>query len=304
MASHQPGVLLGPPPAARFLTFGLRVDVPPKRVEATLRSLRVGAHVTLGLGAPLLRVLGKAVDGLHDFHAVSAPGVAFPSTQGAVWACVDGADAGQALQHARALTASLDACFRLDEDVAAFTFASGKDLTGYEDGTENPKAEKAVEAALVAGPGPLAGSSFVAVQRWVHALAHFESLAAKERDHIVGRHRATNEELTDAPPSAHVKRAAQESYRPHAFMRRRSMPWGDVDSHGLYFVAFGRSLSAFERVLRRMAGLDDGVVDGLLRFSRPVTGGAYWCPPVAGERLVLGGLEQASAAEATPRRRR
>ena len=57
--------------------------------------------------------------------------------------------------------------------------------------------------------------------------------------------------------------------------------------HGLYFVAYVAALDQFERVLRRMAGLDDGVVDGLLRFSRAATGGFYWCPPLEGGRLDL-----------------
>jgi putative iron-dependent peroxidase len=40
-----------------------------------------------------------------------------------------------------------------------------------------------------------------------------------------------------------------------------------------------------------MLGLEDGTVDALFSFSRPVTGGYYWCPPVAGERVDLGYLK-------------
>ena len=29
-----------------------------------------------------------------------------------------------------------------------------------------------------------------------------------------------------------------------------------------------------------MTGADDGIIDGLFRFSRPVTGAYYWCPPL------------------------
>jgi putative iron-dependent peroxidase len=35
-------------------------------------------------------------------------------------------------------------------------------------------------------------------------------------------------------------------------------------------------------------------VDGLFTFSRPVTGGYYWCPPVARGRLDLRRLELAT----------
>lgn len=59
---------------------------------------------------------------------------------------------------------------------------------------------------------------------------------------------------------------------------------------GSSFVAYGKSLDPFERVMRRMAGLDDGIVDALFTFSRPVTGAYYWCPPVATGKLDLRAL--------------
>jgi putative iron-dependent peroxidase len=50
------------------------------------------------------------------------------------------------------------------------------------------------------------------------------------------------------------------------------------------------SLDAFERMMRRMAGLEDGIVDALFSFSRPVTGGYYWCPPAQDATLDLSAL--------------
>lgn len=37
---------------------------------------------------------------------------------------------------------------------------------------------------------------------------------SQERDHIIGRRLSDNEELEDAPESAHVKRTAQEASPP------------------------------------------------------------------------------------------
>ena len=56
------------------------------------------------------------------------------------------------------------------------------------------------------------------------------------------------------------------------------------------FVAFGRTLDAFEAQLTRMAGREDGIVDGLFRFSKPVSGGYYWCPGVGNDKLDLRAL--------------
>jgi putative iron-dependent peroxidase len=284
----QSGILPDPPPAARFLTFGLATGADPAAAFECLAALRLGERTPIGVGDPLLRMRGRALAGLRPFPALSSPGGAFPSTQGAVWACLGGADPGEVLHRAIELVGQLAPALRVDEDVATFVFAGGRDLSGYEDGTENPKADRAREVALV--PGAAAGlgaGSFVAVQRWVHDLALLRRLSQGERDHIVGRDAETNEELAEAPAAAHVKRSAQESFEPTAFMLRRSMPYGTVSEHGLYFVAYGATLDAFERVLRRMAGLDDGIVDGLLRFTRPVTGGYYFCPPAIDGRLDL-----------------
>ena len=132
------------------------------------------------------------------------------------------------------------------------------------------------------------GASFAAIQQWQHDLDGFAALPAQERDHIIGRRHGDNEELDDAPESAHTKRTAQESFTPEAFVVRRSMPWAENGQAGLMFLAFGHSFDAFEAQLRRMSGLEDGIVDGLYRISKPLTGGYYWCPPLKDGRLDLG----------------
>jgi putative iron-dependent peroxidase len=278
----QTPILALPPSAGRFLTLGLRPAADARRLLARLAEERIDDGAAVGLGAPLLAAAGGAIAALRTFPAMAGRGVTIPSTQGALWIFFGGSDGGHVLQRARGVLARLGPDVRVDEEVATFLYGGGRDLTGYEDGTENPKEVRARAAAVVAGAGAgLDGSSFVAAQRWVHDLAWFEALPPGERDAIIGRHHATNEEIGDAPASAHVKRAAQESYEPAAFMVRRSMPFGTAGGeHGLYFVAYGATLDPFEHVLRRMVGLEDGVVDGLLRFSRPVTGGYYWCPPL------------------------
>jgi putative iron-dependent peroxidase len=68
------------------------------------------------------------------------------------------------------------------------------------------------------------------------------------------------------------------------------MPWSDGSRAGLVFVAFGKSFDAFEAQLRRMVGLEDGVADALFRFTRPVSGGYFWCPPMKDGRLDLRAL--------------
>jgi putative iron-dependent peroxidase len=291
VSQSQAAILAPVPDHGRFLVLGLRAGASPAESLERLRSLKVDGACVIGLGRQLVL---EGLPDLRPFPGLAGPGCAFPSTQGAIFAFFGGADAGEVLHRARAFTAHLGPGLLLEEDVQAFKYAGGRDLSGYEDGTENPKGDSAVRAAIVAGVGDgLDGGSYVAAQRWVHDLDRLGGMPAAQRDALVGRARDTNEELGDAPPSAHVKRAAQESFEPAAFMVRRSMPCATVREPGLFFVAYGATLDAYERVLRRMAGLDDGITDGLLRFTRPVSGGYYFCPPVRGDALDLRALSPA-----------
>jgi porphyrinogen peroxidase len=293
----QPGIFDAPPPVARYLLFTLAdagIDAPAIR-EAFQRvsPLVNGSDVVIGIGPSLVQALGAEIPGLHEFPDFSREGVKVPSTPGTLWCWLRGSDLGDLLHVTRKVQKALAPAFKARHVLDAFSHAvgesgHGRDLTGFEDGTENPTGEAAEEAAFVRGAGAgLDGSSYVAVQQWVHDLDAFEQLADRERDHHFGRRLDDNEEIEDAPETAHVKRTAQESFDPEAFVLRRSMPWMLGMQAGLMFVAFGRSHQAFEQQMRRMAGHDDGIVDAMFRISRPVTGAYFWCPPMKEGRLDL-----------------
>ncbi|HZQ61049.1 MAG TPA: Dyp-type peroxidase [Casimicrobiaceae bacterium] len=282
----QPAILQPIPAVARSLTFRIdRTDA----VAGALQRLASAYHpdsMIIGIGEPCALGLHGNVPGLRTFPAMSALGHAIPSTQDALWVRLYGADRGVVFDAARSVRELVSEAFCVSDILDTFTYHGGRDLTRFEDGTENPTGDAAIDAAIVQ-EGPIAGSSFVAVQQWVHDLARFESFSEHARDHIIGRSAQTNEEIEDAPASAHVKRTAQESFEPTAFMLRRSMPWAGAHEEGLEFVAFVAELDTYTRVLHRMSGREDGVVDGLFSFTRPVTGGFYWCPPVTNGRLDL-----------------
>lgn len=282
MPTPQPGILAPLPPHARYLVFSLEPDTDARAGLAALQDLVDGEHIVAGLGQAPLSAIGRKVPGLKPFPPLAGPGVDIPSTPAALWLWLRGSDRGDLLLQSRRVGQALAPTFRLLEAWDAFKHGSGRDLTGYEDGTENPEGDEAVAAAIAAD-----GSSLVAVQRWVHNFGRYESMQPEERDDCIGRRRSDNEELDDAPESAHVKRTAQESFSPEAFVVRRSMPWNAGPDAGLMFVAFGHTTDAFQAQLRRMVGLEDGIVDALFRFTRPVSGAYFWCPPLEGGRLKI-----------------
>lgn len=292
MSHYQSGILATPvPPHARHMFFTLESAADLPAALDKLMQLADGKSVVVGFGESLVKVLDGHIDGLRTFPAMTGVGVDNPSTQHALWCWLHGVDRGELLNRSNAFETALAPAFRLVQVTEGFRHRTGHDLTGYEDGTENPHDDAAVAAALVAqGADGTVGGSFAAIQQWQHDLKGFRAMPSHETDNIMGRRLSDNEELDDAPISAHVKRTAQESFAPEAFVVRRSMPWIEGDRAGLMFLAFGFSLDAFEAQLRRMSGLEDGITDGLYRISRPITGGYYWCPPMKDGRLDLRAL--------------
>jgi len=287
----QSGILTPAPKLARYLNFSLKAGSNPRRALGAMNKLVDGAAAVVGMGQSLVRVLGGDIPGLRVFPTQFGSGLILPSSSSALWCWLRGDDRGKLLHAGRKIETAVASAFVIDSIIDGFQYDTGRDLTGYIDGTENPKGKKASDAAIVRGQGAgLDGSSFVAVQQWVHDFQRFNAMSPKDQDNSVGRRRSDNKELSGAPLSAHVKRTAQESFSPEAFILRRSMPWSDGNAGGLNFVAFGKSFEAFEAQLKRMVGAEDGVTDALFKFTRPVAGSYFWCPPMVKGCLDLRAL--------------
>ena len=291
MENYQAGILAPVPRLGRYLNFSLRAGAEPRKTLVDLVQIADGNNVVMGIGQPAVLALGKTIANLRPFPTHFGAGLVVPSTSSALWCWLRGHDRGDLLHASTKIVDAVSSTLSLDSVIDAFNHGGGRDLTGYEDGTENPQGQKAIEAAIVRGQDDgMDGSSFVAVQLWVHDFKAFRAMSSQDQDNAIGRRKSDNEELVDAPESSHVKRTAQESFEPQAFVLRRSMPWSEGMRGGLIFVAFGRSLDAFEAQLKRMVGAEDGITDALFRFTLPVSGSYFWCPPMRGDKLDLRAL--------------
>jgi len=288
MNNFQTGILADVPRLARYLVFSLKAEASPGNSLLELVSTINSDNAVIGIGQSLIKLQGKNIKGLKAFPVYSGPGFDVPGTPAALWIWLRGEDRGELLHLSLKIQNLLAESFELNNVADAFQYKDSRDLSGYVDGTENPQGEDAFNAAIVQGCGEgLDGSSFVAVQQWVHDFKHFQAMSVSDQDNAIGRRISDNEEIEGAPLSAHVKRTAQEDFEPEAFVVRRSMPWADASKAGLVFVAFGKSLDAFEALLKRMVGEDDGTVDALFNFTQPISGSYFWCPPVKDGRLDL-----------------
>ncbi|MDZ8119551.1 Dyp-type peroxidase [Pontiella agarivorans] len=291
MTHYQTGIIDDLPAHGRYLTFERIPGTSPAEALLRLKTIADGTDLVVGVGRSLAMELNADLPNLGTFPALPDARIEVPSTPAALWCWLRGAERGALINRSRDLKGLLSDAFECIHTIDAFKHGSGRDLTDYEDGTENPAGQAAQDAAFLQGAGPgLDGSSCAAVQTWVHNLNRFKALSPNEQDRTIGRRLSDNEELADAPPSAHTKRTEKESFTPEAFMMRRSMPWADSSAEGLNFVAFGRDFRSFEVQLARMVGIEDGITDALFNFSRPVTGNYFWCPPILQGQLDLRAL--------------
>ena len=79
--------------------------------------------------------------------------------------------------------------------------------------------------------------------------------------------------------NAHIARVQVKDGDYELEIYRRSVPYGTVAEHGLYFVAFSADRTRYDRMLARIFGTSgDGMHDHLTDFSRPVSGAFYFAP--------------------------
>lgn len=205
-----------------------------------------------------------------------------PSTQRELLFWIHGVNPSAVFDRARRVHRPLASVARLELDLPAFVYHNSRDLTGFIDGTANPTGADARAAALIPAGVPGTGGSFVLTQRWLHNLDAFHALPTAEQERVIGRTKADSVELSAEamPAEAHVNRTDVTVDGVPQEIFRRSVPYGTVREHGLYFLAFACDLSRFTVLIERMFGLsDDGRHDRLIEFSTPVTGSFWYAPP-------------------------
>lgn len=193
----------------------------------------------------------------------------------------------QSLRHdvnfalAQAALKAFGSSITVEEETHGFRALEERDLSGFIDGTENPKAEARVQVAIIPEGSVDAGGSYVMVQRWKHNLVQWERFSVQQQEDVIGRTKETDEELDSEtrPDTSHVSRVDLKEDGKGLKILRQSLPYGTASGeHGLYFISYCARLWNIEKQLLSMFGDLDGKRDAMLRFTRPVTGSYYFAP--------------------------
>jgi putative iron-dependent peroxidase len=170
------------------------------------------------------------------------------------------------------------------DEVQGFRYFEDRDVIGFVDGTENPRGNAALEAALVGDEdAAFAGGSYVIVQKYLHNMQAWNALSTEAQELIIGRRKLSDIELEDAvkPVSAHNALTVIEENGKELKILRDNMPFGrpGYDEFGTYFIGYCRTPRITEIMLENMfVGRPPGNYDRLLDFSRAVTGSLFFVP--------------------------
>lgn len=190
-------------------------------------------------------------------------------------------------QFARVLNSMLGDAVELVEEVEGFRYLDSRDLTGFVDGTENPEGDHRMDVAVIGDEDrAFYGGSYIHIQRYVHNMEHWNRLQVKAQEDVIGRTKDENIEYAGADKAltAHTKRTSlKDSHGNSVEILRHSMPYGDVRECGLLFASYCRNNQNFRVMLESMINGDGGGhTDHLLKYTRAVTGAAFFAPSADG----------------------
>jgi porphyrinogen peroxidase len=173
-------------------------------------------------------------------------------------------------------------------ETPTFIYRNSLDLTGFIDGTGNPRPEDQYDRAVVPDGQPGAGGSFCIAQRWVHDLKYFNGLSLEDQQNVFGRTKDDSTRLSDQVPTSHLSHVelregetADESKGKRGEMVRRSTPYAFHDGTvGLYFMGFCKTQAPMRERMEAMYGMNGKPRDAITDYSTPASGSFYFAPSI------------------------
>jgi len=170
----------------------------------------------------------------------------------------------------------------LVEQVRAFRYLDGRDLTGFIDADENPRGMKKLEVAVIGDEDPeFYGGSYIHIQRYRHDMVRWNALSLKRQEAIIGRTKEHNLAVVDSGLSSHTHRTKLLRHGKYPSLLKQSMPYGDLLVQGLFYISCSNDGNAFKDILHsRIFGDENGNYDRLLDYTNAETGAAFFAPSI------------------------
>jgi len=292
MVTGQTGIFALGDAAHGFFEFSLREGAEPAAFVKAVADLRPphttvgGVNLVVGFRPELWASAAPddAPQGVSGFdrEVRGADGFTMPATQADLWVWYAAAAYDIVFDLGKATTDALAPLASLARETTGWSYKHTRDLTGFEDGTENPTLYEAPGIALIENGEPGAGGSVLLFQQWRHDAPAWTALPDRAQEAVIGRTKPDSVELEGAamPADSHVSRTKVTEHGDERPIFRRNVPYGSVTDHGTLFIGFSADQRRMQRMLEQMAGADGGPRDALTRYTTPLTGAYYFVPSV------------------------
>jgi porphyrinogen peroxidase len=246
-----------------------------------------GVNVVIGVRPSLWVEIADPHDVPKDVEdwtedLVGPDGFRMPATPRDLWLWLSAGSRTAVFDAGRLAIERLHGIAAVRQETNGWLYQHDRDLTGFIDGTENPSLVEAPAVVAVPDGESGAGSSVVLHQLWRHDTARWDAEPVVVQERAMGRTKADSIEFPDAqmPPDAHVARTTLEIDGEEKDIFRRNVAYGSIGDHGTVFVGFSLEQWRLAEMLRRMAGVPDGIRCALTRYVTPLTGAYYVVPSV------------------------
>ncbi len=279
-------VTINPGPDNRAAVRSFCSDLPALIRAVEFRDLEAGLCCVMGIGSDAWdRLFGDPRPAeLHPFREIRAEGRHAVSTPGDLLFHIRAKRMDLCFEVATQIMARLGDAVSAVDEVHGFRYFDDRDLLGFVDGTENPRGEAIIDAAIIGEEdAAFAGGSYVIVQKYLHDMDGWNALPTEAQERIIGRTKLSDIELDDSikPTSAHSALTTITENGQEFEIVRDNMPFGRVGAgeFGTYFIGYCRTPRVTEQMIENMfVGRPPGNYDRLLDFTRAVTGTLFFVP--------------------------
>ncbi|MFZ2077552.1 MAG: Dyp-type peroxidase, partial [Xanthobacteraceae bacterium] len=234
-------------------------DLPALSRAVEFRNLEAGLTCVMGIGSEAWDSLfGKPRPAeLHPLREIRAGSRHAVSSPGDLLFHIRAKRMDLCFELATRIMASLGDAVSAVDEVHGFRYFDDRDLLGFVDGTENPRGQTVIEAAIIGEEDrAFAGGSYVIVQKYLHDMDGWNALSTEAQERIIGRNKLSDVELDDSikPTSAHnALTTITENGREFKILRD-NMPFGNAAAgeFGTYFIGYCRTPRVTEQMIENM----------------------------------------------------
>ncbi|HHY08064.1 MAG TPA: Dyp-type peroxidase [Corynebacteriales bacterium] len=281
----QPGIFAFGATEHLFMTFDLDAAADKKKALQILATAANplttdGVNVVVGVRPSLWAEIADADDvpeTAADFAEDKGEGgLMMPADQHDFWVWISGDGMDICWDWAKFVRDSYVGIAKIATEHRGWPYHANKDLTGFEDGTENPRRLEAPSIVGVDQGKPGADSCVLLYQPYEHKDFSWYEQDVEDQEKAIGRTKLENIELEgeDLPDYSHIARTDIDQD-----IWRRNVAYGDMGTHGTLFIGFADEQWKMEDMLDRMVGID-GIHDALMDHMFVTGSGWYTIPSV------------------------